>query len=335
MTNDTAIWSGKLVFFLGVNTGFVSDREPDGRYIEFYRNRSSPMLHCAIVGNVVVPSGHGSNESTPFITTNSVWSELANAISEKVSLPGVQLATAWEGYQGARNFLSAEGGQVIEHARKLVSDLGAIGIEKTLGSFKAAAGMAINHGFRHIQLHAAHGYLLSLLTDERINPRADLTYDLLSRIATWLRSQCIETSLRISLCTGDDQFDANHTNIRLDRIAALPFDFVDLSSGFYNINKRLIYPSLEDVIASRITESVKLAERHPTKKFIFSGRISRWKIELPRNAHVGICRDLIANPNFLSDPERGCRNHSKCHYFSRGEKHIECPQWNETDGQSS
>lgn len=332
---DTASWNGKLVFFLGVNSGFVSGQLPDARFLNFYSQRSSRRLHCAIVGNVVIPNGHGSNRSTPSIGSDLVWSKLAAAITAGGSIPGIQLATAWEGYEGARNFLSADGGRVIGRAKELVSKLGSVEIERTLDSFKSGAVLAIDHGFKHIQFHAAHGYLLSLLIDERINDRADLVYERLASIAVWLRDQGAESSLRISMRTGNDDFDAQGTESLQERAANLPFDFVDLSSGFYNINKRLIYPSLEDVIRSRLSESIEIAERHPRRQFILSGRISQWLSELPKNAHVGLCRDLIANSNFLAEPDNGCRNHSKCHYFSRGEGHITCPRWNETASENA
>ncbi|WP_422051115.1 hypothetical protein [Sphingomonas leidyi] len=32
--------SDKLIFFLGVNTGFVANGEPDRRFLDFYRERS-------------------------------------------------------------------------------------------------------------------------------------------------------------------------------------------------------------------------------------------------------------------------------------------------------
>jgi NADPH2 dehydrogenase len=44
------------------------------------------------------------------------------------------------------------------------------------------------------------------------------------------------------LRSGDPAFDADGREVFLDQIASLPVDYVDLSSGFYEIDKRLIYP---------------------------------------------------------------------------------------------
>lgn len=330
MTADIAIWSAKRVFFLGVNTGFVTDGQPDDRYVDFYRQRSSNHLYCAIVGNVVVPRGYGSNNSTAFIGRNTAWAQVASAISEKGSVPGIQLATAWEGYEGARKFLSADRDKVVRQARALVQQIGRSGLESVLTAFEMAAVIAVDHGFRHIQFHGAHGYLLNLLLDERINSDAGRVQDGLSKISTGLRERGVETSLRISMRTGDLDFDAGDTERRQDALFTLPFDYFDLSSGFYNINKRLIYPSLQDVMAERLSDSLDIVRRRPLQQFIVSGRIAEQASDLPNNAQVGICRDLIANPKFLDELNNGCRNHGKCHYYSRGEEFITCQLWEES-----
>lgn len=334
MTIATASWSDKLVFLLGVNTGFVTNTEPDERYVGFYRERSSADLHCAIVGNVVVPGGYGSNGSTPSIGPSSVWATLAHAIRERGSLPGIQLATAWDGYEGARKFRSLNGAKVIESARELVRSLGRSGIDYIVDAFEAAAKLAIGHGFGHVQIHAAHGYLPSLLIDGRINPAAKHVEDRLGKLAEWLSEKNVESSIRISLRTGDAEFDRLGTTELQDSVAALPFDFVDLSSGFYNVDKRLIYPARPEIVAARFRESVEAAQRNPSRRFIVSGRVADRASQLPPNAHIGLCRDLIANPRFLAEPGNGCRNHGKCHYFSRGGQHVTCPRWNESaDGE--
>ncbi len=325
--NDIGISRDNRVFFVGLNTGLITNGLPDDRYIEFYKQRSSSDLYCAIIGNVVIPGGHGSNKSTPTLSSDNVWAKVAEAIRVAGTLPGIQLATAWAGYNGSRKFVADGGHETIDHARQLVRELGSEVINKTLEAFHAAAALAVEHGFRHIQVHAAHGYLPNLLLDDRINPNAEWVRDSFASLAMWLRSQQVESSLRISMRTGDTVFDLSGTEAFQDTMIVLPFDFVDLTSGFYNIDKRLIYPSRPEFTEMRFHESLLVAARHPTRQFILSGRIAARRAELPSNAHLGICRDLIANPRFLSDESVGCRNHGKCHYYSRGSDHVTCPQW--------
>jgi hypothetical protein len=64
---------------------------------------------------------------------------------------------------------------------------------------------------------------------------------------------------------------------------------------------------------------------HRGKDFILSGRaLLQVDHDLPPNLHIGLCRDLIANPDYLVDQSRGCMNSGKCHYFSRGTDHVTC-----------
>ncbi|MCM8731292.1 hypothetical protein ACFO8O_10000 [Hephaestia sp. GCM10023244] len=332
MTNAIATSSTRRIFFLGVNTGYVTKGVPDDRYVDFYQRRASPQIYCAIVGNVVVPGGHGSNASTPTLTDRSIWAKIASAIAEGGTIPGIQLATAWEGYVGTRKFIGAEPHHVIAAARHLINELDLAGTAMALSAFDEAARMAVDHGFRHVQLHGAHGYLLSLMIDSRINPNAEKVLDRLSSLAERLASDGIESSIRISLRTGDVGFDAEGAYAFQNRIASLPFDYVDLSSGFYNIDKRLIYPSRPKILSSRLQESRAIALRFPHKAFIFSGRaMLNDEGRFPANLHIGLCRDLIANPHFLSNPHNGCQNRNKCHYFSRGEDHLTCALWGESN----
>ena len=197
-----------------------------------------------------------------------------------------------------------------------------------------SAVIAWSHGFGHIQVHAAHGYLLSLLVDHRISPDADWALSRLSALAHRCRGEGIETSIRISLRTGDRNFDAAGREDFHAAIAMLAFDFVDVSSGFYNIDKQLIYPARPDMLTNRRTETVQLAEAFPRRRFILSGRALTAPTEnLPENVHIGICSDLIANPSYLAELGSGCINSGKCHYFSRRERHIACPRWPETSGE--
>ncbi len=322
--------ANRLKFFVGLNTGYAAEGKPDERLVEFYRRRSSSALHCAIVGNVVIPGGHPCNENTLTISRTPEWAAVATKIARRGSLPGIQLATAWEGYVGSRSFRSTTPSETIRLSREVVRGLAPAVIASTLRALDEAADLAVEAGFRHLQVHAAHGYLFSLLNDDRINERAP---EVLERLTSWaLRySACdVETSIRFSLRTGDSHFDANGRDRFYAQIASLPFDFVDVSSGFYNIDKRLIYPGRPDILGARRAETIALADRFPGQHFIFSGRaLQKPEDDLPPNVHIGLCRDLIANPDYLTNTSKGCANSGKCHYFSRGADHITCPQWAE------
>lgn len=315
-------------FFVGLNTGYVTLGVPDQRFLDFYQRRASPALHSAIVGNVVIPGGVGSNASTATLSDDPIWRSLAAAIARRGSLPGIQLATAWQGYSGAQSFRAKEPNAVVHASRELVAAMSDKEINRQLGAFDQATDLALDAGFQHIQLHAAHGYLLSLLLDPAFNARS-------GNIRTWLvdwaarvAAADAESSIRISLRTGSSAIDCDDRAAWLDDLSQLAFGYVDVSSGFYNIDKRLIYPGRPEIIAQRRGDTAALAARNPGRQFIYSGRaLSRAPDDLPANIHIGLCRDLIANPDFLQARTYGCANSGRCHYFSRGEKHITCSQW--------
>jgi 2,4-dienoyl-CoA reductase-like NADH-dependent reductase (Old Yellow Enzyme family) len=317
----------RLRFLVGINTGYVTGGRPDERYIEFYRRRSSPELHCAIVGNVLIPGGHGSNLSTAMISRTPEWARVVQAIAQNGTLPGIQLSAAWEGYEGSRSFRSATPREIIERSREVIHRLGPAGVARALMALDEAAEIAVEAGFGHLQIHAAHGYLFNLLIDDRFYERASEVRERLTCWAVRQSAASIETSIRISLRTGDKDCDEDSRDFHA-QVARLPFDFVDLSSGFYNIDKRLIYPGRPDILRMRRAETIALANRFPERAFIFSGRaLLQSEQDLPANLHIGLCRDLIANPDYLRNPAKGCANSGKCHYFSRGTDHLTCPQW--------
>jgi hypothetical protein len=317
----------RRTFFVGLNTGYVDGGIPDQRMVAFYEERTSPRLTCAIVGNVVIPGGHGSNAMTPRISQNRRWKTLAAAIASRGTAPGIQLATAWEGYAGVTSFRPKDWTEAIAKSRAIAATVAPNQLQRLFSGLRVGTELAAEAGFRHVQFHAAHGYLFSLLLDARLY---DGAADCLALVAAWARASReagLETSLRISLRTGDERFDRYGTTAFQDQASTLPVDIVDVSSGFYNIDKRLIYPSLAAVLQERRRETAALASRHPATQFILSGRASAAVEGFPPNVHLGLCRDLIANPRFLYDRSQGCQNSGKCHYYSRGTGSVTCPRW--------
>ncbi len=315
-------------FFLAVNTGFTTNGEPDSRCRQFYQTRSGNGLHCAIVGNVVVPQGGATNDVCAEISESNAWRELVAAITNNGALAGIQLSSTWQGYQGSKRFVPRAGESPLTEYRNFGASISKQQVVDAFDSLQRGTELAVKAGFRHIQLHAAHGYLFNILVDNRLSPYANFAFRLICRWAEALASEKVETSIRFSMCSGDVIFDREHSLELSNEIAQLPVNYVDVSAGFYNINKRLIYPSTTAHLEERAAGTLGIAARHPMQNFIMSGKsVGAWDTSLPSNVHIGICRDLIANPNYLADRTDGCAICMKCHYFSRGEKHLVCGQW--------
>jgi 2,4-dienoyl-CoA reductase-like NADH-dependent reductase (Old Yellow Enzyme family) len=318
----------KKYFFLAVNTGLMHAGLPDSRCRDFYRARSGHGLHCAIVGNVVTPDGVGTNDVCTKISADSAWQRLADAISEQGAIAGIQLSSTWSGYRGITKFVPSSRDDQAAGYKTLASSLTKNDAIAAFDSLRRGTDFAVKAGFRHVQLHAAHGYLFSLLIDRRFSPHAEFAAKSIEAWAKELKSIQVETSLRFSMWTGHGMFDDDYGNKFIDEIAAFPVDYLDASVGFYNIDKRLIYPSTSQLLTERVAATLAIAERQPGTNVILSGMSSHaWNDQLPTNVHIGICRDLIANPDFLKERTNGCQTCMKCHYFSRGVSHLSCGQW--------
>lgn len=315
------------VFFVAVNTGYAVDGEPSPKLASFYSERSSPLLYCAIVGNVVIPGGHPTNKGTAVISSNPAWRHVTAEIKRKGTKPGIQLASTLPGLNVPLSFKSIQSSVEIERMRELVNKLTETELASVLSSLEVATNLAVESGFEHIQLHAAHGYLFNLLMDDRLFDGATRVN---AEIAEWLgrwKKNGVETSIRISLQSGDPSFDETSSEHLHHAMTSLPADYLDISSGFYSIDKRLIYPARQEIITKRIEQTLALSQAYPFRNIIASGRVFSSKVVWPPNVQYGICRDLIANSQYLQKQDFGCQNHGKCHYFSRGMDHLRCAQW--------
>jgi NADPH2 dehydrogenase len=309
-------------FFSPANTGYYKIGNPTPENIEFYRLRSSKELHCSIVGNVATTRGFLSNNNTGRVSADSSWKRLANAISTNGSKPGIQISSCWNNYIGQREFINCNWGEYTKVVRSILKH---VDLDEIFDDFNRSAEISIKNGFKHIQIHAAHGYLLSSLTDPHLYDDVHSVIDRLGALATNLRRDA-EISIRVSTYCGLSKNVETDRAKALSRIFELSFDFFDLSEGYYNLNKNIIYPSTEIEQRQRLDRSIAIAREFPEKMFIVSGHGDCIK-DVPLNVCIGFCRNIIADPKFIERRLNGCCYCGECHYHSRGESKLSCSQW--------
>jgi 2,4-dienoyl-CoA reductase-like NADH-dependent reductase (Old Yellow Enzyme family) len=182
---------------------------------------------------------------------------IARFVLSQGAVPGIQLAHAgrkascdvpWKG--GARLKTPAEGGWTVVGPSPIPFNEGdppsvaldQAGIDKILEAFEAAAHRALKAGFRIIEIHAAHGYLLheflsplSNLRNDEYGGSLDNRMRLLLRVAERLRGLMpAELPLFVRISGTDwveGGWDIEQSVVLACRLKELGVDLIDVSSG--------------------------------------------------------------------------------------------------------
>ncbi len=182
---------------------------------------------------------------------------IAKFLESQGAVPAIQLAHAgrkascdlpWKG--GARLATPAEGGWTVVAPSPVPFNetdppprpLDAAGIDEVVQAFEAAARRALQAGFKVIEIHSAHGYLLNEFLSPLANQRQDEhggslenRMRFLLRVADRLRRLMpaeLPLFVRISATDwGDGGWDIEQSIVLAKRLADLGVDLIDCSSG--------------------------------------------------------------------------------------------------------
>jgi len=339
-------WRGKTmptrIVFAPINPGFAPEGRPTARFLRFHRGRSGNGVGLSFIGNVAVLHSGQSNAATPVLSTERESHRFAvarRAIQEAGSLAGIQLAMSPLHLQPGRIWRAPDTGREVERLASLVQACESSDLDAVVDRFVQVAGLASRVAFDVVQIHAAHGYLLSLLLDSDTNRRTDdysVAGEWIDRFIRRLREAVGPSllSFRVNAFSGiGARRSKEHAAIRLAmRLYGAGVDIVDFSAGFYTVDRRLIYPAergrfpLYSIAAAVAAETLRLVT--------FTGGVHDLRAlpdRLPPNMLVGIGRGLIADPQLVIKSAEGrfdevvwCARKNKCHYFSRGLTGIEC-----------
>jgi len=207
----------------------------------------------------VSPEGRISPRDTGIWTDEQrdAWKPIAAFIEEQGAVPGIQLAhagrkastwPAW-GFEDRSGTVPAdEGGwravapsALAFEGYDVPEEVDAAGIEKVVDDFRSATRRSIEAGFRILEIHAAHGYLLHQFLSPIANHRTD-EYGgslenrarLLLRVVAAVREEAGDAPLFVRFSGSDwaeGGWDEHQTATVAAWAEAAGADFFDISSG--------------------------------------------------------------------------------------------------------
>ena len=329
--------------FAPINTGLFLNGHMRKEFMEFYRRRAGNHLGTTYVGNVAVDENMVTNSGTAYFSQEnfSEWTELAEMICSQGSVPAIQLGCRFSQIPAMHEWINPNPGDYIEQARNEISLFAKEQLDMIMEKFLSAAQMAWRCGFKVLQIHAAHGYLLSLLCNPDFNSRDDEynPYDLLflKKLISALSNRLPKAILdiRVSFLYGirdrDTEMEAGFG--LLDRLTRMPVHIISISNGIYNINKNYIYPPATVSEEQYISFGNTLARKYPNKYWSIAGNLHNIGVLIQNNDEnllFSFGRQLICDPLFIEkyvnhqeDKIIQCTHCGKCHYYSHRESSLQ------------
>lgn len=226
---------------------------PDERLITLYRQWGAGGTGLLITGNVMVhaeamtgPGGvvlDADSPLEPFAAWARAGKDDGAAMWMQISHPGRQVQANMPGVVWGPSDVAVELGR---HSKRFGQPVAMTGqqIADTITRFATTARRAEQAGFDGVEVHAAHGYLLSQFLSPLVNTRTDEwggslenRARLLLEIVRAIRADVSPGfSVAVKLNSADFQccgFDADDARKVIDMLAPLGVDLVELSGGSY------------------------------------------------------------------------------------------------------
>jgi 2,4-dienoyl-CoA reductase-like NADH-dependent reductase (Old Yellow Enzyme family) len=226
---------------------------PDERLVSLYRRWGAGGAGLLITGNVMVhaealtgPGGIVLDERAaldPIVRWAEAGKAGGAAMWMQISHPGRQVQAQMPGVAWAPSAVAIELGK---HSKRFARPVAmtAAQIEETVGRFATTAALADGAGFDGVEIHAAHGYLISQFLSPLVNRRDDgwggsleNRARLLLDVVRAVRAAVAPTfAVAVKLNSADFQrggFDADDAGRVIAMLEPLGVDLVELSGGSY------------------------------------------------------------------------------------------------------
>lgn len=333
-------------FFAPINTGYSKEGVPIKEFIEFYQERSGKGIGISYVGNVSIGQEYVTNDNTAYFKDQlEEWAVLSQIIRKEGSTPGIQIACRNSTLTPIRKMINNKKEEYIKQVQQDINNVSFDEIYHIIDLFINSAKKAYSAGFKVLQIHAAHGYFLSQMLNEKLNVREDEfgidRLKVLAEIINGIRKELprdVLLDIRISLLDGllTEQEELKYKSILIKKLVEQDIEMISFSNGIYDINKQLIYPLKQWGHGVFIDKVLPYAEEYPHILWNVAGNI--WDLEelklefLPNNLTFSLGRALIADPCFVKKSLNNnkqsinhCERKGQCHYYTLGKENVGCP----------
>jgi 2,4-dienoyl-CoA reductase-like NADH-dependent reductase (Old Yellow Enzyme family) len=321
---------------------------PTEDFKEFHSLYANQNIGTVFLGGVAVsPPGRASSRS--LVLDSGAKAEALKPTVECIrsagALPILQLMHA--GRQGDSEETHAELVAASPYPCPVVGvrprELTKAGIQTIVSEFALAAALAAHSGVKLIELHAAHGYLLSGFLSTELNFRTDEyggtlynRFRIVHQIAESIKSVPVEYGIRIS---ADAFMDSSINRAELPALCKLiehsGATYISVSAGVYSAEDRImpdralgeaIYRQLAHATKSEVTIPVMLAGNITSldsacelvssgdADMILFGRALLSDPYLVHKSLIGYAQSVVP-----------CSMNQLCKYHSRRLPHVVCP----------
>ncbi len=317
---------------------------PDAAFERFHELYASAGLGLVFVGGVAVEPGGRASWRSLCLDSDEKMERLtrtAESINRHGSLPVIQLMHA--GRQTSLKGIPVAASAVPGLTTSLVPRrLSRRDIRATRQAFVTAAKLAARASFPMLELHAAHGYLLSDFLSPAFNERVDEYGGSLPNRLRFVSEVItdIKNSLDLQVGIRINGLEDVHRGLQAEDLPAivraleeLGVAYISISAGVYN-KPDIIMPdrTLGEAVHRHLG---RIAKENSSVPIMLAGNINRIATmqDLLRREEADVLligRELLANPHLVvlgeaAEAATHCTMRRVCKYNSRRLPQISCP----------
>jgi|WetSurMetagenome_2_1015567.scaffolds.fasta_scaffold15632_4 2,4-dienoyl-CoA reductase-like NADH-dependent reductase (Old Yellow Enzyme family) len=307
------------------------DGSPLPTMVDLYRNLAAGGVGLIITGHFYVhPNGKAHPEMTGVYSDNLIpgLTLLSDAVHKEGGLIAAQINHGGMNSSAWHDPIAPSEVQLpsMEHpAREMTINE----IEETIGNFGQAARRVKEAGFDGVQIHAAHGYLISEFLSPITNKRTDYWGGDFDRRLNFLREvyvsvrQNVGPDFPVLVKLGMEDYPENGLSAAEGAaiaaiLEAMGMDAIEISSGIGKPGVGSIHKGVrteaEEAYFRPLATLARQATRLPLS--LVGGMRSRVVMESILSAgdadFISICRPLIREPNFPNMLKAGMIERSAC-----------------------